>query len=59
MSYCPGLEPLIIRVDRDKDFIQKLSKGMDKFCEELEEVCKQLKPAKGSHKGGKHVKNTF
>lgn len=35
LSYCPGLPPLLVRVDRDQGFIDSLSAAMLKFNERL------------------------
>lgn len=42
-SYSPGLPPLIIKVERDEAFIQKLSEELYKFCKELDEIERKLK----------------
>ncbi len=43
MSYYPGLPPLIIKIDRDETFIQKLSAELYKFCNELDEIEQKLR----------------
>lgn len=43
MSYCPGLKPLIIRVQRDEKFIKALGIELKKFCRELKEVIKKIR----------------
>ncbi len=35
LSYCPGIEPLVIRVERDEEYIDKLAGLLDKFLAEL------------------------
>lgn len=35
VSYSPGLPPLIVRVDRDEEYIAKLAKAVDAFNDEL------------------------
>ncbi len=45
MSYYPGIEPLIITVKRDKEFIEKLEVEMVKFIKELNRVYAELKGA--------------
>lgn len=42
-SYYPGLEPLLIRVERDKDFHEALEKELYAFNRELITVTKRLK----------------
>lgn len=42
MSYYPGLEPLIIRVERNEKFIEKLDKALDDFCFEIVKIIKKL-----------------
>lgn len=37
VSYCPGLPPLIVRVERDTDYIAKLRAGLKTFIERLHE----------------------
>ena len=43
ISYHPQLEPLIIRVERDPDFIQKLSDALEQFTEKMNEKYERLK----------------
>jgi len=43
MSYSPNMKPLILRVDRDKNYINALEKELKLFIAELEEVEKKLK----------------
>jgi hypothetical protein len=45
MSYYPGIEPLIITVKRDNEFIEKLEIEMVKFLRELNRVYTELKGA--------------
>ena len=43
MSYCPGLDPLIVTVERDEKFIKKLAAELGKFCYALAATIKELK----------------
>jgi len=43
VSYYPGLPTLIVRVERDEPFLEKLEKELISFCNKLDEVCDQLK----------------
>lgn len=43
LSYFPGLPPLMLRIERDKDFIAKLETELDKFTVELALTVKKLK----------------
>ena len=43
MSYCPGMPPFIIQVERDEIFIQKLESELDSFVIELAGIIKKLK----------------
>jgi len=36
MSYCPGLEPLIVRVKRDEDYIAALDSALSGFLDQME-----------------------
>ena len=42
-SYYPGLPPLILKVERDEEFISKLKAELDKFTLELASVIRKLK----------------
>jgi putative phage-type endonuclease len=42
-SYCKGMKPFIVRVFPDKDFHEKLETELNKFCDELDEIVKQIK----------------
>jgi len=42
-SYSPGLKPLIIKVERDENFIGKLAPALDDFCLELAILVNKLK----------------
>lgn len=44
MSYSPGLPPLIVRVFRDKPYIESLSAAVDAFNEELDALVASLRP---------------
>jgi len=43
MSYYPGLKPLIIRVERDDEFIEKLDIELKGFCVELGLVVEKIR----------------
>lgn len=43
MSYYPGLKPLIITVERDYDFTNKLHGELEKFTKDLDKTIKKLK----------------
>lgn len=43
VSYYPGLKPLIIRVERDENFISKLESELKSFCSELETTINTIK----------------
>ena len=43
MSYFPGLKPLIIRVGREEDFINKLEDALVVFCKELNKIIIKIK----------------
>lgn len=43
VSYYPALKPLIVRVERDEEFISKLEVALTNFCNELQEVIKKIK----------------
>ncbi len=43
MSYCPGLDPLIITIERDEKYISALKEQLDEFCFKLAKITKQLK----------------
>jgi len=43
LSYSPGLKPLIIRVERDKEFLKLLEIELKLFCEKLTETIEKLK----------------
>ena len=43
MSYCPGLDPFIIRVYQDFDFHKLLEKELNTFCAELAQLIGRLK----------------
>ena len=42
-SYCPAFKPLIVRVKRDKKFLELLEAELKKFCVELTEIIKKIK----------------
>jgi len=41
-SYCPAMKPLIVRVERDEEFIKKLSAALEAFCKELDKTVKAI-----------------
>ena len=41
-SYCPGLVPLHIIVERDEIYIKKLQAELNVFCAELESIVEKL-----------------
>ncbi len=43
VSYYPGLKPLIVRVERDEEFINALGLELQEFCDELKEVINKIK----------------
>lgn len=43
MSYYPGLKPLIVRVERNEEFIAKLNKEIALFCADLELITERIK----------------
>lgn len=43
LSYSSGIRPLLIRVDRDEDFIKKLHIELIVFCKQLDEVINKIK----------------
>lgn len=43
VSYSPGLPPLILRVERDEDYIAKLAAAVDTFNSELAEVVEKVR----------------
>lgn len=42
MSYCPGIKPLIIRVERDEEYINKLKAELLSLSEEINDKLKQI-----------------
>lgn len=42
MSYCPGMPPMIVRVNRDNKFIESLSSEVERFVEEMLEKREKL-----------------
>jgi len=42
-SYSPGLAPLILRVERDEEFIAQLAKAVDAFTEELDAIVASIR----------------
>jgi len=43
MSYCPGLNPLILQVRRDEKFLDSLKGELERFCDELDQIVKELR----------------
>jgi len=43
MSYYPSMKPLLVRVNRDKEFIAKLESELKTFCSDLEEVVLRIR----------------
>lgn len=43
LSYYPGLKPLLIRVNRNEEYINKLKEELDRFCYELKQIINTLK----------------
>jgi len=43
VSYYPGMKPLIIRVERDEEFLKSLQIELEIFCTELEEIVNKIK----------------
>lgn len=43
ISYYPAMKPLIVRVERDEEFIIKLEVELKKFIKELEEIVNKIK----------------
>jgi hypothetical protein len=44
-SYHPQLPDVLIRFERDEDFITKLEQGLIQFCSEVDMVCEKIKEA--------------
>lgn len=42
MSYYPGVKPLIVRVKRNEEFIAKLEKILESFCDELDQIAVKI-----------------
>jgi len=38
VSYYPGMKPLILKIERDEDLIQKIQDAVEKFCEDLKKL---------------------
>jgi predicted phage-related endonuclease len=43
VSYYPGMKPLIVRVERNEEFIKALKVELEIFCQELDEITEKLK----------------
>lgn len=43
VSYYPGIRPLIVRVQRDEEFIKKLESALNDFCKQLEETVERIR----------------
>lgn len=46
VSYYPGLPTMIVRVERDEEFLEKLEKQLIFFCQLLDELCEKIKEGK-------------
>lgn len=42
LSYCPGLKPLLIKVERDDNFIDRLSTEIDIAVSEIKEIAEKI-----------------
>ena len=42
VSYYPGLPMLVVRVELDREFLAKLEAELVAFCDELDEICKDI-----------------
>ena len=47
LSYYPGMQPFIIRVDRDEEYIEKMDKILQTFVSELDEIVEKLREKNG------------
>ena len=43
ISYYPSLKPLIVRVNRNEEFIKKLSIELELFCKKLDEIVEKIR----------------
>lgn len=43
MSYCPHLPPLIVRVERDEEYIAQLAKAVEAFNHELDNIVQSIR----------------
>ena len=43
LSYYPGLKPMIVRVQRDEEFIRALTVELEVFCRQLDETVARIK----------------
>jgi hypothetical protein len=43
VSYSPGLPPLILRVERDEEYIAKIAKAVEAFNEELDSIVQSIR----------------
>jgi hypothetical protein len=43
ISYYPAIKPLVIRIERNKEFLAKLKTELEKFCDKLEKTTEELK----------------
>ncbi len=41
-SYCRGMKPVVVRFERDEDFLRKLEIELRLFCNELDELVKKI-----------------
>lgn len=42
ISYYPRIKPLVVRIERNEEFIKSLDCELNLFCQELEEVCRRI-----------------
>ena len=45
MSYSPNLPQVLIKFERDEEFIEKIAAALDQFCGEIDEVCEKVRQA--------------
>ena len=43
VSFCPNMQPVIIRFERDDSFFEKLEKELDSFCLDLKSLVEKIK----------------
>jgi putative phage-type endonuclease len=42
LSYCPGLKPLILRIEPDEEYISLLTEAVEEFCYDLDELVEKV-----------------